>query len=73
MLGRDQHHGKPSLLQFTSPVVGTAAGFHGDGGIRVLHQEFHQLVASELAIKGLFTCLVNAAYLKNSLCQIDSN
>jgi len=53
------------LFDKAATEVRSTAGFHGYRDARILIQTGEKTIASKLAVKDRFTCLVNTANLEN--------
>jgi hypothetical protein len=69
---RGQEHGLVAKrLDLSRPVVGRAAGFHHDGGLRQLGEGQRELLARVPLLLGHLTGVVGDGNLEHRLCQID--
>jgi hypothetical protein len=59
--------------EFASPVMGTAACFHGDYTGLAVRKKLSYLMASQLTSMNLTSFDINPMQLKNVLCQIKAN
>ena len=71
VLGWDQPNVHAMPLKGASPVVGAAAGLHGDDGFWVFQEQRQQSLALHLPVKDRLASLIHGTDLEDGLCEIN--
>ena len=73
ILWRDQPHGVAKGAEFSSPVMGTSAGLHGDLGGGKFPEEGDHLRAAEVGSRYSPAGVVDAVQREDGLGRVDAN
>ena len=72
VLRRDEPHQMSKAGEFACPVVGSRTGLQANNARRKLGEIRHQLVPGQTAAQRWPPCIIDAVYLKDGFCEVET-